>query len=61
MGRRARERLHERTTPGERLDIGLDLLEEELDRVIARMDVPEGLDEQERASWIVQRLLDREA
>lgn len=60
MSRRAREGLRERTTPGERLDIGLDLLAEEIDRRIGEMDVPEGLDAEERARWIVARLREAE-
>lgn len=56
MGRRAREGVRERTTPGERLDVGFDLLDEALDHGVAQMDPPEGLDPEERARWIVARL-----
>lgn len=58
MGRKARKNVRERTTPGERLDIGFDLLDEALDHAIAEMDPPEDLDPEERARWIVARLRD---
>lgn len=59
MGEAARRVFLERTSPGERFDIGLELAEEAMQAAIEAMDIPEDLTDRERARFIIQRLSKR--
>ncbi len=60
MGEAARRVFRERTTAAERVDIGLQMADEAVERLIATIEVPEGLSGEERARFLVKAIRARE-
>lgn len=60
MGKAARRAMLARTTAGERFDIGLAMAQETLDVLLARAEVPPGLEGEQRARWLFGYLRDLE-